>query len=80
MLFTRSDKRTPFSELERFQPLSGYERVSSESGARAKTGAGNEPTGLYLLVARCTRSILGRADETVIYNWTPRGFLKTTRL
>jgi len=23
---------------------SGYERVSSESGARAKTGAGNEPT------------------------------------
>ena len=44
MLFTRSDKRTPFSELERFQPLSGYERVSSESGARAKTGAGNEPT------------------------------------
>jgi len=43
MLFTRSDKRTPFSELERFQPLSGYERVSSESGARAKTGAGNEP-------------------------------------
>ena len=44
MLFTRSDKRTPFSELERFQPISGYERVSSESGARAKTGAGNEPT------------------------------------
>ena len=35
---------TPFSELERFQPLSGYERVSSESGARAKTGAGNEPS------------------------------------
>jgi len=43
MLFTCSNKRTPFSELERFQPLSGYERVLSESGARAKTGAGNEP-------------------------------------
>jgi len=49
MLFTRSDKGTPFSELERFQPLSGYERVSSESGARAKTGAGNEPR----VTARC---------------------------
>jgi len=47
MLFPRSEKRTPFSELERFQPLSGYERVSSESGARAKTGAGNEPIRDY---------------------------------
>jgi hypothetical protein len=57
MLFTRSDKRTPFSELERFQPLSGYERVSSESGARAKTGAGNEPTITTPKLSNCkTRS------------------------
>jgi hypothetical protein len=63
MLFTRSDKRTPFSELERFQPLSGYERVSSESGARAKTGAGNEPMHDALfpyfmndVVPKCTSS------------------------
>ena len=53
MLFTHSAKRTPFSELEGFQPLSGYVRVSSESGTRAQTGAGNEPrnmSGLYLTV------------------------------
>jgi len=60
MLFTCSDKRTPFSELERFQPLSGYKRVSSESGAHAKTGAGNEPR--YSSLQSIERPRLKRGD------------------
>ena len=67
MPFTRSDKRTPFSELERFQSLSWYERVLSESGARAKTGAVNEPKTLSQV-----RTFGLKIPTRVTYNSWPR--------